>query len=564
VKRDNEILAKFLIYAIALQLVFGGILIGSNIAVNYYLKSELSREYASQIRSAVLVSDWRTVARVLSAAGGSRYDSVAFYHANGHERLSYPPTMNLPDEAIFTKSLNKRVSVIQRELFYDSERTHKLGTVYFQIDPFDILNISLLAWAIVALFTLLFSQLMFKRFKAAKEEEVKLERLTAIASATQMVAHDVRKPFHQLKLVLDELNPSTDVSKLGVIKEHINQSLKNVNEIIADIIEIGSPPKFSAKEQSVKGLIMNSLKRCLSDEALDEMEIKVEIESRYSAIFDCGKVERVLVNLIQNGIEANGGRGHLWVKAVDLAMKKFVRIEVGNDGSFIPKDMKASVFHSFFTTGKDHGTGLGLAIARKIVNDHGGEIWLESDKQKGTVFYLTLPRSDLPEEHTGFSLIKIIKRVDGLTVDTLAVQERSVQAREPLAVFVDDDPFILDFYKKFFKGKNILLFSRPSDFFDYAAENPWIWSYIKFFVTDYFFGHSYQINGATFARQLRQHNARFPIYCLSDMDPASNEDVKKDFDDWMGKDECSLALLVREFEAVQDSAVPAINPDDAF
>jgi signal transduction histidine kinase len=74
-----------------------------------------------------------------------------------------------------------------------------------------------------------------------------------------------------------------------------------------------------------------------------------------------------------------------------------LRIEVWDDGPGIPAEIQDSIFEPFFTHGKAYGTGLGLAIAKRMVEDHFGELWLDAGEKNGTSFKITIPFA-LPDE----------------------------------------------------------------------------------------------------------------------------------------------------------------------
>jgi two-component system sensor histidine kinase FlrB len=79
-----------------------------------------------------------------------------------------------------------------------------------------------------------------------------------------------------------------------------------------------------------------------------------------------------------------------------------VSIDVADDGPGMPEDVKRRLFEPFFTTKGNRGTGLGLALVRKVVEDHGGHVTVESTPGEGTCFTLTLP---LREDQNGTSLL---------------------------------------------------------------------------------------------------------------------------------------------------------------
>jgi signal transduction histidine kinase len=115
------------------------------------------------------------------------------------------------------------------------------------------------------------------------------------------------------------------------------------------------------------------------------------LESLPAVKADTGLLEQVFLNLIINAVHAmpDGGEIRISGKSDD----KFSEIMIWDKGAGIPSELHAKIFDPFFTT-KDEGTGLGLSIAYNIVNSHGGKLFFNSDKGKGTVFTVRLPRGD--------------------------------------------------------------------------------------------------------------------------------------------------------------------------
>jgi signal transduction histidine kinase len=104
--------------------------------------------------------------------------------------------------------------------------------------------------------------------------------------------------------------------------------------------------------------------------------------------FDAELMERVILNLIINAAQASPPGGAVTVKT--RLLENAAEIAVIDRGSGIdPKNLE-SIFNPFFTT-KSSGTGLGLAICSKIVDEHGGQITVESTPGEGSVFHVLLP-----------------------------------------------------------------------------------------------------------------------------------------------------------------------------
>ncbi|EAC7121591.1 cell wall metabolism sensor histidine kinase WalK [Listeria monocytogenes] len=116
---------------------------------------------------------------------------------------------------------------------------------------------------------------------------------------------------------------------------------------------------------------------------------------------DEDKVMQVLDNIISNAnkYSPDGGR-------ISFYLKKFedeIVVSIADEGLGVPDEDLANVFDRFFRVDKARsremgGTGLGLAIAREVIEAHGGRIWAERNKTKGTIIKFTLPYSDLPED----------------------------------------------------------------------------------------------------------------------------------------------------------------------
>jgi signal transduction histidine kinase len=117
----------------------------------------------------------------------------------------------------------------------------------------------------------------------------------------------------------------------------------------------------------------------------------VRLDSRLSrerVLLDPEQIKRVLINLIDNALEACGPAGEIVVRLSDGA--RGVTIEVADTGRGIPLRDREKLFLPDFTT-KGRGTGLGLAIVSRIVADHNGTIRVEDNRPTGARFIIELP-----------------------------------------------------------------------------------------------------------------------------------------------------------------------------
>jgi signal transduction histidine kinase len=107
---------------------------------------------------------------------------------------------------------------------------------------------------------------------------------------------------------------------------------------------------------------------------------------------DPGQIKQVLANLIRNAVQSMPEGGEVSVRSavVDKENRRYCRIWIKDSGTGIPEEIRGRVFEPYFTS-KAEGAGLGLAIVERIVFDHDGNIWFETQEDVGTTFIIDLP-----------------------------------------------------------------------------------------------------------------------------------------------------------------------------
>ena len=224
-------------------------------------------------------------------------------------------------------------------------------------------------------------------------------RTAAVARMTQMLAHDVRKPFSILKMGLGMLgnakDPAAVKNVLSRLVPEIDKAVSSVDGLIADVMEVGSTSTQLIQEPTRPEMLIEA---CL-DEIFrvypkSDVHIAYDLRHDHTVNVHCQKVGRVFSNIVGNAVQAMKHKGQIWFKTREV--NGWIEFTVGNAGSVIPQENLPKLFEAFFTSGKKGGTGLGLAIAEKVVKAHGGKIWCESTKTaehpEGYVeFKFTLP-----------------------------------------------------------------------------------------------------------------------------------------------------------------------------
>jgi signal transduction histidine kinase/DNA-binding NarL/FixJ family response regulator len=239
----------------------------------------------------------------------------------------------------------------------------------------------------------------FKNEILTKQKRIEtLSVSEAIASTTSALAHDVRKPFSMLKMVLNSIltanspQEAQDIAKTSL--PEIAQSLVTVDGMIQDVMQIGSnsaPNQEIATPDTIVESALNEVFRIFPDA---NVTIEYDLQHKHSIFVDTLRVGRVFSNIMVNALQAMDAKGVIWIKTSE--QNGFVEFKLGNVGSCIPVASLPKLFEAFFTSDKKGGTGLGLAIAQKVVKEHGGEIRCESQRTTSypdgyVEFIFTLP-----------------------------------------------------------------------------------------------------------------------------------------------------------------------------
>ena len=242
------------------------------------------------------------------------------------------------------------------------------------------------------------------------EELEEARRLEAIGRLAGGVAHD----FNNLL--------TTIAGSAGLLLDD-DSSDPEARELLGDILEAshhgaeltGGLLAF-ARQQVIRPRSLDTGLELKRAEGLLARLVRADIEWEHRIAddlwpveMDSGELNRVVVNLVSNGVDAmpTGGRLQLVAGNVSLAdgdtagpgPGDWVRVEITDEGVGIPEENRARIFEPFFTTkGLGRGTGLGLASVYGAIRGAGGHVTLESEVGQGSRFSLWLPRSEIAPE----------------------------------------------------------------------------------------------------------------------------------------------------------------------
>jgi signal transduction histidine kinase len=235
---------------------------------------------------------------------------------------------------------------------------------------------------------------MTEDLKRQREDLEKSKKLEAWAEMARQVAHEVKNPLTPIQLSTEHLlrvygDPDVDFEKvLKECAETVLQQVRTLRQISMEFSTFASPGPLALEPTDVASLVRETVAPYLKT-APTAIRLEVDAEGDLPEVLvDRRLVQRTLVNLIENAFNALNGSGRIDVEVARDG--EFVTLAVRDNGVGIDPEVLARVFEPYFST-RAAGTGLGLAIARKVVEDHGGTITLESEPGQGTEVTIRLP-----------------------------------------------------------------------------------------------------------------------------------------------------------------------------
>ena len=232
-------------------------------------------------------------------------------------------------------------------------------------------------------------------FEHMREQLSRTKRLATLGQMAAGIAHEIRNPLVGIgstTVLLMEEFPPDDTKRDDLIT--ILKETRRLDRIVTQIVEYAKPRNLVTISFQIAVLFEETLD--LLRQPLDQKHINVICtfppELPVLAA-DHDQVKQVVLNAIQNSVEALQENGEIRIEALEELRDGFkgILITIDDNGKGISAEGLPKIFDPFFTMGKRGGTGLGLAICRNIIEAHGGSIHAKSQVGVGTVMSIWLP-----------------------------------------------------------------------------------------------------------------------------------------------------------------------------
>jgi signal transduction histidine kinase len=238
--------------------------------------------------------------------------------------------------------------------------------------------------------------LMAYKLKKATDQIKRMERLEAWQEVARRLAHEIKNPLTPIKLSAERLlyaygKDRPDFGK--ILDKTINTIISETGRLETLVNEFSKFARLPILKLEAHD-IFHTINDIIAFFQNAYHDFKIEVDSNIDSFileYDEHQLRQVIINIITNSIEACKCSED---KEKQVILKVFydeisLIIEIKDKSGGISQDVQDKIFEPYFTT-KEHGTGLGLAIAERIILEHNGNIWFETDDE-GTIFYIELP-----------------------------------------------------------------------------------------------------------------------------------------------------------------------------
>lgn len=235
------------------------------------------------------------------------------------------------------------------------------------------------------------------------QQNAELEELNATKDKFfSIIAHDLRSPFNAMIGISSLLNKNFDSYDKTQQKEFISliqEGMKNSHKLLENLLLWSRSQRglidFAPKKENLNtltNLVIEQLKQSAKNKSITILN---KIPEKIDLNIDRNMVSLILRNIISNAIKFTHKEGEISL-SVEKAKKQYYKIKIKDNGIGFTNKKKKKLFNIAETisskgTEKETGSGLGLILCKEFIQKHGGEIWVESEVEKGSTFILTLP-----------------------------------------------------------------------------------------------------------------------------------------------------------------------------
>ncbi|NOZ14007.1 MAG: HAMP domain-containing histidine kinase [Acidobacteria bacterium] len=238
------------------------------------------------------------------------------------------------------------------------------------------------------------------QLKEAQKQIIQAEKMSSLGRLAAVIAHEINNPISGLIVFINLLQKTMDkesfseADRMKVIKRLgiMETEAKRCGHIVSELLSF-SRAEHKMVDCNISEIIVRSVSILKFKTKDKQIGLNLEIEPDIPVIrCDPGKVQQLIMNLVQNAIDALPQGGEIDISASYLKEKEQLKLVVHDNGIGIPSEFLPHIFEPFYSS-KDNGqsVGIGLFVVYGVVHQHNGVIDVQSTEGEGTTFTILLP-----------------------------------------------------------------------------------------------------------------------------------------------------------------------------
>ncbi len=231
-----------------------------------------------------------------------------------------------------------------------------------------------------------------ERLVAANEQLAHSEKVATLGRVAAQVAHEVRNPLAGLLLYSEHLKSKLDGKTQNGEAQLVDKIIDTINNLTAtteQILNFARPVTLAPKRLDLNTVAQDVIQLLSTEIAAHDIETKLELDpSPVAGMLDEPSIRAATLNLVLNAVQAMSNGGRLTISTGTTGGTLWM--EIKDTGAGMSPARVKEIFEPFNTT-KSRGLGLGMPYAQKIIQQHGGQITVESQQEKGTQVRIELP-----------------------------------------------------------------------------------------------------------------------------------------------------------------------------
>jgi len=236
--------------------------------------------------------------------------------------------------------------------------------------------------------------IMVSELERRQDQLIQSEKLSSLGTLTAGVAHQLNNPLNNIstscQIAIDEFD-SGDTPFLKRMLHNIYQETLRARDVVKNLLEFSRTQEFSLREIQLSEVAQKAVLLARS-QVPPNIDISINIPNDLMLPLDVQRMQEVFINLIINAAQAIERQGQITLTAAKDSPAQEVVIEINDTGQGISEKNQAKIFDPFFTTKEEgQGTGLGLSVVYGIIQQHRGNITVQSTPGQGTSFFIRLP-----------------------------------------------------------------------------------------------------------------------------------------------------------------------------